>query len=326
MYTVYGILYTYYISLISNYMYDLIIIGGGPAGVAAGVYASRKKLNALLLTKDFGGQAVASAKIENFIGHTVITGLELAKVLEGQLRAQQNIEIKDGISVTAVAKSDGGFVVTDSKGETYRTKTVLMTLGSAYKHLDVPGEKEYSGKGVFYCSTCDAPLMQGKVAVVIGGGNSGLEAARDLLPFASKIYVLEYAPTLKGDAVTQEMLRKEANVEIIANAETKEIFGVDFVQGLKYEDRTSGAEKLIHAEGIFVAIGMRPNSDVVKGLVDMTSFGNIVVDHKTMQTSVKGIWAAGDITDGSYNQINMAIGEAIKAVLNIHEHLFTGEV
>lgn len=308
-------------------MYDLIIIGGGPAGVAAGVYASRKKMNALLLTKDFGGQAITSAKIENFIGHVSITGLELAKTLEAQLRAQKHIEIKDGAVVQTIRKIDGGgFEIVDAKGTVYQTKTVLMTLGSSYKHLNVPGEREFSGKGVFYCATCDAPLMQDKVAVVIGGGNSGLEAVRDLLPFASKIYLLEYTQALKGDVVTQEMLRNEERVSIIMNAETKEIFGVDFVQGLKYEDRTSGAEQLIHADGVFVAVGMRPNSDVINGLVDMTPNGNVIVDHKTMQASLKGIWAAGDITDGSYNQINTAIGEAIKAVLNIYEILSKGEL
>ena len=307
-------------------MYDLIIIGGGPAGVAAGVYASRKNLNALLLTKDFGGQAVASAKIENFIGHVAITGFELAKVLEAQLRAHRHIEIKEGLSVASIVKSDDGFTVTDSKGETYQTKTVLLTIGSAYKHLNVPGEREFAGKGVFYCSTCDAPLMQDKVVAVIGGGNSGLEAARDLLPFASKVYILEYTSALKGDAVTQELLRKEEKVEIIGSAEIREIFGADFVQGLKYTERESGTEKSINAEGVFVAIGMKPNSDMVKGLVDMTPSGNIVVDHRTMQTSVKGIWAAGDITDSSYNQINTAIGEAIKAVLNIFEVLSKKEL
>ncbi|OGM94176.1 hypothetical protein A2610_02615 [Candidatus Wolfebacteria bacterium RIFOXYD1_FULL_48_65] len=326
MYTVYGILYTYYASLISNYMYDLIIIGGGPAGVAAGVYASRKKLNALLLTKDFGGQAVTSAKIENFIGHIAISGLELARALEAQLRAQKHIEIRDGIMVQSVKKIDGGFEVADLKGGTYQTKTVLMTLGSSYKHLNVPGEKEYSGKGVFYCSTCDAPLMQDKAAVVIGGGNSGLEAARDLLPFASKITILEFAPTLKGDAVTQEALRKDPKVEIVTQAQTKEILGNDFVSGLMYVDLATGEEKKLATEGVFVAIGMRPNSDVINGLVDLTPTGNVIVDHKTMQSSAKGIWAAGDITDGSYNQINTAIGEAIKAVLNIHEYLFTDRV
>lgn len=304
-------------------MYDLIIIGGGPAGVAAGVYASRKKMNALLLTKDFGGQAITSAKIENFIGHVAISGLELSKTLEAQLRAQKHIEIKDGVTVEHVKKIDDGFEVTDSKGGTYQTKTVLMTLGSSYKHLNVPGEREYSGKGVFYCSTCDAPIMQDKVAAVIGGGNSGLEAARDLLPFASKVIILEFAPQLKGDTVTQELLRENPKVEIITQAQTKEIFGNDFVSGLTYIDRASGAEKTLAVEGVFVAIGMRPNSNVINGLVEMTPLGNIIVDKTTFQSSLQGIWAAGDITDGSYNQINTAIGEAIKAVLNIYEVLFT---
>lgn len=307
-------------------MYDLIIIGGGPAGVAAGVYASRKKLNALLLTKDFGGQAITSAKIENFIGYAAISGLELAKVLEAQLRVQKHIEIKDGVLVVSVKKNDGGFEVVDSNGVAYRTKTVLMTLGSRYKHLNVPGEKEYSGKGVFYCSTCDAPLMQDKAAVVIGGGNSGLEAARDLLPFVSKVTILEFADSLKGDAVTQEMLRENSKVDIITRAQTKIILGADFVTGLTYVDLATGEEKTLAVEGVFVAIGMKPNSDVINGLVDVTPLGNIIVDKTTFQASTKGIWAAGDITDGSYNQINTAIGEAIKAVLNIFETLSKKEL
>ncbi|HBI25815.1 TPA: hypothetical protein DDX30_03435 [Candidatus Wolfebacteria bacterium] len=307
-------------------MYDLIIIGGGPAGVAAGIYASRKKLNALLLTKDFGGQSVTSTKIENFIGYTAISGLELAKTLEAQLRNQKHIEIKDGVTITNVTKGDNGFMVVDGNNVVYQAKAVLMTLGSTYKHLHVPGEQEFSGKGVFYCATCDAPLMQDKATIVVGGGNSGLEAARDLLPFASKIYILEYAAELKGDTVTQEMLRKEAKVEIIANAETKEIFGGEFVQGLKYIDRVSGEEKTLQAEGVFVAIGMRANSDILQGLVHMTPAGNIIVDKTTFQTSEKGVWAAGDITDSSYNQINTAIGEAIKATLNIYEMLSKKEI
>ena len=300
-------------------MYDIIIIGGGPAGVAAGVYASRKNMHALLLTKDFGGQAVVSTKIENFIGHISISGVELAKILEAQLRAQKHIEIKDGVRVEHVKKIDGGFEVSDASGGAYQAKTILMTLGSSYKHLDVPGEREYGGKGVFYCATCDAPLMQDKEVVVVGGGNSGLEAARDLLPFASKITILEFSPELKGDHVTQALLRENPKVTIITQAQTKEIVGNEFVNGLIYIDRTSGIEKTLAVEGVFIAVGMRPNSGSIAELVEMTSNGNVIADHRTMQTSLKGIWAAGDVTDGAYNQINTAIGEAIKAVLNIYE-------
>lgn len=307
-------------------MYDLIIIGGGPAGVAAGVYASRKRMNALLITKDFGGQSVTSANIENFIGHISISGLELAKTLEAQLRAQKHIEIKDQLFIESVKKIEGGFEVIDSKGGSYQSKTVLMTLGSGYKHLNVPGEREYSGKGVFYCATCDAPLMQDKAAAVIGGGNSGLEAARDLLPFASNISILEYAPELKGDVITQEMLRGNPKVTIITNAETKVIVGKEFVEQLRYVDRTTNEEKTLDVSGVFVAIGQKPNSDLVAGLVEMTPAGNIIVSKETFQSSLKGIWAAGDITDGSYNQINTAIGEAIKAVLNIYEVLSKKEL
>ncbi|AKM77812.1 MAG: alkyl hydroperoxide reductase subunit F [Candidatus Wolfebacteria bacterium GW2011_GWB1_47_1] len=307
-------------------MYDLIIIGGGPAGVAAGVYASRKKLNALLLTKDFGGQAITSAKIENFIGHIAISGLELAQVLETQLRAQKHIVITDGITVERVTKIDGGFSVVDSKGRVYDTKTILVTLGSIYRHLNIPGERAFSGKGVFYCATCDAPLMQDKAVVVIGGGNSGLEAARDLLPFASHITILEFAPMLKGDMTTQELLRSDPKITIVTQAQTKEIVGDTFVRGLTYVDRTTNEEKNLAVEGVFVAIGMQPNSGIVSDLVDITPNGNIIVDKTTFQSSLKGIWAAGDITDASYNQINTAIGEAIKAVLNISEALAKKEL
>lgn len=307
-------------------MYDLIIIGGGPAGVAAGVYASRKKINALLLTKDFGGQAITSAKIENFIGHIAVSGLELARILEAQLRAQKHIAVKDGVVVERVQKLVDGFEVSDVDGVTYRTKAVLVTLGSSYRHLNVPGEHEFSGKGVFYCATCDAPLMQDRAAVVVGGGNSGLEAARDLLPFASKIVVLEYTDVIKGDAITQELLRGNEKVSFVTNAAIKEIFGNDLVEGLKYTDRISGIETTIHTEGVFVAIGMTPNSGIVRELVDMTPNGNIIVNKTTFQSSLKGIWAAGDITDASYNQINTAIGEAIKAVLNICDVLGKNEL
>lgn len=307
-------------------LYDLIIIGGGPAGVAAGIYASRKKIKALLMTKFFGGDWITSDKIENFIGFKSISGLDLAKTLEDQLRSQaEPIDIKDGAIAASIKKAAEGFEITDSDGNAYQTKNILLTLGSGYKKLDVPGGKEFEGKGVFYCSTCDAPLMKGKKAAVIGGGNSGLEAAIDLLPYASEIYILQRSNVLKGDVIYQEKLKADSKVKILMQAQTKEIIGADFVGGLKYIDGQTNEEKTLDVAGIFVAIGYMPNTAIVKDLVNLDNRGHIIVDHKTMQTSMPGIWAAGDATDGLYNQFSTAIGDAVNATLNIYENLKNGK-
>lgn len=306
-------------------MYDLIIIGGGAAGVAAGIYASRKKINTLLITKEFGGQWVISDKIENFIGFKEISGLKLAQTLEDHLKSQlESIEIKEGVFVATIKKTDFGFEVATSDGAAYQTKTVLFALGSDHRKLNVPGEKEYEGKGVFYCSTCDAPLMKNKKAAVIGGGNSGLEAAIDLLPYASEIYILQRSNQLKGDAIYQEKLKAEPKVKILFQSLTKEIFGADFVSGIKYTDAETNEEKILNVEGIFVAIGYTPNTAIIKDLVRLDDNGHIIVDHKTLQTSMPGIWAAGDATDGLYNQFNTAMGDAINATLNIYDSFKSG--
>ncbi|MDI6717849.1 MAG: FAD-dependent oxidoreductase [Patescibacteria group bacterium] len=302
-------------------LYDLIIIGGGPAGIAAGIYASRKKINSLIISKDFGGQAVVSSKIENIIGFKEISGMEMAEVFESHLRAQDNIDIKSGILISSIKENAGGFEIETSNGEKTQSKYILIALGSGYKKLNVPGEKEFEGKGVFYCPICDAPLMKNKPVAVIGGGNSGLGAVRDLLPYASEIFLLECSDELKGDQILQDQIKKEEKVKITANAKVKEIFGDAFVKGLKYEDLNSGEEKILNLAGIFIEIGYQPNTVLVKDLVKLNEKGEIIINHQTMQTSKKGIWAAGDITDNLYNQINIAIGDGIKAVLNIYETL-----
>ena len=302
-------------------LYDVIIIGGGPAGVAAGVYAARKKLKSLIITKDFGGQSVNSASIENFIGYKSISGADFAKVLEEQIRANEGIEIKDGLLVASIKKQGDVFEITDNKGDIYQTKTILYAAGSGYRKLGVPGEKEYEGKGVFYCSICDAPIMKNKAAAVVGGGNSGLEAVIDLLPYATKIYVLEFASSLKGDPVYQERIKNESKVEIITNAKTEEVLGETFVKGIRYEDMVSHEKKTLDVSGVFVSIGWTPNSGLLKGLADIDPKGHVVIDHKTLKTSADGIWAAGDVTDSLYAQINPAIGEGIKALLNIYDYL-----
>ncbi len=301
-------------------IYDTIIIGGGPAGVAAGIYAARKKLKSLLITKDFGGQSVNSAAIENFIGYKSISGADFAGVLEGHLRAQEGIEIKDGLLVDSIKKQGDIFEVADNAGGIYQTKTVLYTAGSSHRKLDVPGEKEYEGKGVFYCSICDAPLMKNKPVAVVGGGNSGLEAVIDLLPYASKIYLLARSE-VKGDPIYLDKIKKDGKVEIITNANTKEISGDTFVKSISYEDSVSHETKNLEVSGVFVAIGWIPNSGMLKDLVKLNDKGHIIVDPKNQQTSLTGIWAAGDVTDGPYAQIGPAIGDGIVALLNVYDYL-----
>lgn len=302
-------------------MYELVIIGGGPGGVAAGVYAARKKIKSALVTDSFGGQSLVSADVQNWIGTKSVSGFDLAKMLEEHLRSQQGIDIFDNDLAVQVEKTESGFRLQTQKGKTLETKTIILLTGSRRKKLGVPGEKELDGKGVFYCSTCDAPVMSGRVVAVVGGGNAGLEAAIDLLPYASKIYLLEFTDSLKGDPITQEKLKANPKVEIILNAKTTEILGAAFVTGLRYEDQKSKAAKELKLDGVFVEIGAIPNVDFVKDLVQLNQLGEIAVDHKTQATSLPGIWAAGDVSDVLYKQNNISAGDAIKAVLNIDEYL-----
>jgi alkyl hydroperoxide reductase subunit AhpF len=303
-------------------LYDLVILGGGPAGIAAGIYAARKKLKTLLIAESFGGQSVVAAQINNFIGFKSVSGIEMKNILEEHLRSHEGIEIKEGARVDEIKKSDAGFSVFVG-GEQFETKTVLVALGSSYRKLGIPGEKEFEGKGVFYCSTCDAPLMKNKTAIVVGGGNSGFYAVLDLLPYASKIYVLEYGDAFRADPIYIDKAKISGKVEFITMAKTLEIIGGSengFVSAIKYEDRQSKEIKEIKTDGIFVAIGYAPNSSIVKDLVKTSEQGKIIIDHQTQRTSLEGIWAAGDITDVLYGQINIAIGDAIKAVLNINDY------
>ena len=302
-------------------MNDLIIIGGGPAGIAAGIYASRKKIKTLLITDYFGGQWIVASDIQNFIGFKSVSGFNLSKALEEHLRLQSDIEIKDQTLALKIEKKDNGFVVKTNKEEVFETKTVLMALGTHYRKLNVPGEDKFMGRGVFYCATCDAPLMKGKAVAIVGGGNSGFESAIDLLPYASKIYLLEYADTFSADLTTQEKAKNSGKIEAITMAAVQEVFGDEFVKGIKYQNRQSGEIKELAVEGIFISIGYQPSSEIVKGLVELNKAGEIVVDCKTQRSSLEGIWAAGDISDALYRQGNIAIGDAIKAVLNIHDYL-----
>ncbi|OGY57727.1 MAG: hypothetical protein A3C03_02145 [Candidatus Colwellbacteria bacterium RIFCSPHIGHO2_02_FULL_45_17] len=302
-------------------MYELIIVGGGPGGVAAGVYAARKKIKTAVIAKSFGGQSETSADVQNWIGTKSISGFEFAKMLEDHLRAQEGIDIVDGELVNEVKKSDDGFVVKTDAGNKFETKTMLVASGSRRKRLGVPGEAEFDGKGVVYCSTCDAPLFGGKTVAVVGGGNAGLEAVIDLFQYAEKIYLLEYTDSLKGDSTTQEKVMANDKVTVITMASVKEIVGDKFVTGLKYEDGNTNETKELTVQGVFVEVGAVPNTDFVKGLVDMNKFGEIVVDHRTQRSSLEGIWAAGDASDVLVKQNNVSAGDAVKAVLSIDTYL-----
>lgn len=303
-------------------MYALIIIGGGPAGVAGAIYSARKKLKTIIIAETFGGQSLVSASVENWIGTTKISGLELAEMFKAHLRAQEELEVKEGERAAAIVEKGDGFLVTTQKGSEYETKTVLMATGSVRRKLGVPGERELEGRGVAYCSICDAPLFEGKEVVVVGGGNSGLEAVEDLLPYARHITLIHRGDSLKGDPQTQErVLADKGKVTMVLNAETLAIEGDTWVRGIRYREKEFGEERTLAAEGVFVEIGLDPASALVKELVETNAQGEIVVDPRTQATSRKGMWAAGDVTDGKYRQNNISAGDAIKAVLHIYESL-----
>lgn len=292
--------------------------------MAAGVYAARKKIKTLLVAESIGGQSEVSSDIQNWIGTKNVSGFDFSKMLEEHVRAQESIEVVTGDLVEKVAQSaDKTYEVKTKNGKIYQARGVFIGSGSRRRKLGVPGEEEFNGKGVAYCSTCDAPLFGGKDVAVVGGGNAGLEAALDLKPYATKIYLLEYGEALKGDPITQEKV-KEAGVQVIYNAESVAVHGDKdgkFVEAIEYKDKKSGENKKLMVGGVFVEIGAIPNSEIVKGLVEINKRGEIVIDHKTGATSREGMWAAGDVTDAVYKQNNVSAGDAVKAALSAHAYL-----
>lgn len=300
--------------------------------MAAAVYTARKQLKTLLITESFGGQSIVSDDIQNWIGESHISGYDLAQKMEAHVRAfPEFVEIKIpelGTLVEAIRCSGEGassvcdFKVTTDKGNSYESKTVILTAGARRRKLGILGEDTFNGRGVAYCSTCDAPLFKDKKVAVVGGGNAGLEAVQDLLTYASEIYLLEFGETLKGDPVTQADIKKSPKLkEIIFNAQTLEVVGEKFVTGLKYKDRKTNEEKLLDVGGIFVEIGSVPNSEMVKDLVALDKWGQIIIDSKHASTSRGGVFAAGDITDDPYKQNNISVGDAVKAALAAYNYI-----
>ncbi len=307
-----------------NQQFDLVIIGGGPAGVSAGVYAARKKLKTLFIATELGGQSVVSEGIENWIGTVKISGIELAENLRKHLLAYagDTVVVKEGDYVMDIIKADSGFKVITSAGE-FETKTVLVTTGSTRRKLEIPGAKEFDNKGLTYCASCDGPLFAGEDVVVIGGGNAALETSAQLLAYCKSVTLLNRSDTLRGDEVTIEKLNKNSKFKIILNAVPKEIRGDKLVKSIVYTDSTTNTDHEIITPGIFVEIGLIPTTGFVKNVLELNKIGQIPVDPRTQQTAVKGIWAAGDCTDGLYHQNNIASGDAVKALEDIYVTLHT---
>jgi alkyl hydroperoxide reductase subunit F len=304
-------------------VFDVLIVGGGPAGAAAAVYAARKGIRTGIVAERLGGQTLDTLGIENFISVLETEGPKFAAALEAHAR-RYDVDIIGGQrveSLTPATSSGGAATVTLSNGAQLKGRTVILSTGARWRSVDVPGEQEYRNKGVAYCPHCDGPLFKGRKVAVIGGGNSGVEAAIDLAGIVEHVTLLEFADQLKADAVLVTRLKSLPNVTIHTNAQTTAITGDDRkVTGLRYRDRATGAEHAVALAGVFVQIGLVPNTEWLRGTVELSKHGEIVVDAKGA-TSAAGVFAAGDATTAPYKQIIIAAGDGAKAALSAFDHL-----
>lgn len=307
-------------------MYDLAIIGGGPAGVAAGVYAARKRLKTVIIAETIGGQSTDSQDVQNWIGTPHISGMEMAKQMEKHLReyAADVLDIKLGERALKVEHTNEAFSVQTGM-TTYLAKTVLVATGGSRKKLDALNADKYEHKGVTYCASCDGPLFAGQDVAVVGGGNAGFETAAQLLAYCKSVTLVHRSPEfLKADKATVDTVLAHPNMKTIRNATPVEVKGEQFVKSLVVKDNASGALTELPVAAIFVEVGMIPATDLVKGLVALDEWGKIKVDAKNQRTSLSGIWAAGDCSDGLYHQNNIAAGDAVKALEDIYFYIKAG--
>ena len=301
-------------------IYDLIIIGGGPAGMTAGIYAARQKLNILLITKNFGGQVAKKAvAIENYPGFEKISGAELIEKMVTQLKKLPVEIIID--EVKKIEKKENNFFVSTKENNFFEGKTVIIASGADPRPLEAKGEKEFLGKGVSYCAQCDGPLFEGKNVAIIGGGNAAFEAAIFLAKIAKKIFILEYNDLVRADKENQERVLATQKVEVITSVQIKEIKGRDFVESLVYFNRKTNSHFEVPINGVFIEIGSQPATSFVKDLVDFNERDEIKVDFETFQTKTPGLFAAGDCNIGKYKQIITAAGEGAKAAWAAYDYL-----
>ncbi len=299
--------------------YELAIVGGGPAGAAAAIYAARKNLKTIFITDEWGGQSNVSSDIHNWIGTPSLSGADLAKRLKEHVESYKGefLEIKTPTRVVAMKAGDP-ITLSLKDGSTIEAKTLLVAAGARRRKLEVPGAAEYDQKGLTYCASCDGPLFDGKDVVVIGGGNAGFDSALQLLAYCKSVTLIHRNDSFKADAISVKAATANPKFRAILNAEPTAVLGEQFVTGLTYKDISTGKEEKLAVEGVFVEIGLLPNSEWLNGSLEMNEIKQIKVDAKTQRTSVQGIWAAGDITDGLYHQNNIAAGDAVKALEDIY--------
>ena len=301
----------------TNTLYDSIIIGGGPAGITASIYLKRKGLNPAIIAKKIGGQVTDTTSVENYTGYEYITGHDLAMNFKNHADSL-GVPLKEGYEVTNVSHN-GTYSITTDDGEIYKTKTIIIATGSKPKHLGVPGEEKYYGRGVTYCAICDGPLFSERDVIVAGGGNSAVEAALDLSKIANSVTIV-HRSELRADQILIDKINNTPNIKVHLQTQIKEIIGEKLVKKVIAYDKTKDEEIEFDVNGVFVEIGYLPNSDIFKDLVELNSRNEIVVN-SINETSKEGIFAAGDVTNVSYKQIVISAGEGSKAALSVNEYL-----
>jgi alkyl hydroperoxide reductase subunit F len=305
--------------------YDLIIVGGGPAGSAASIYAARKRLKTLFITSEWGGQSVVSEQIYNWIGSPSISGNDLALNFKKHVLANvgDSLEVKDSQRVNTITKNGEYFYVKTESGEEFLTKTILIATGSGRRKLNAKNADQLEHKGLTYCASCDGPLYADMDVAVVGGGNAAFETAAQLLAYCKSVTLINHSDTFRADEITVNKVLKNPKIKAIKNAEILEITGDKFVDGLIYKDITDGKEKELKVSGIFVEIGQIPNTAFVKDLIPLDKIGRIEIDAWSQKTRVPGIWAAGDCTNVLYHQNNIAAGDAVRALEDIYLAIHT---
>lgn len=301
-------------------MYELIIVGAGPAGMTAAVYAARKRLNTLLISDDVGGQPLTTVGIENYMGYQFVEGPELMQKFEEQVRQfPSDVKVQVGQKAESLSRIDGGFEVKTDKGEIHRAKAVIFATGKRPRQLNVPGEKEFLGRGVTYCAICDGPLFAGERVAVIGGGNSALEAAEDMIKIAEHVYLISLTP-LTGDQILIDKVTDASNLTVFLEHEMLEIRGNRQVEGVRMRDLKSKQQRELDVGGVFIEIGLIPNSEAIKAITTLNRIGEVEVNCAN-ETGVPGFFAAGDVTNVPEKQIVVAAGEGAKAALQAHRYL-----